>query len=71
MSIENNSKCDECRTFLGERDECYCGKCVAELKEEIDTLQGEIRDLQKRIEELEEAFNDKDLEKRRIKNGRD
>ena len=57
MAIENSSRCDECNGEFAEGDEVYCGKCVQELRDIIDTKDSEIDDLKQEkdgfIEEID------------------
>ncbi len=56
MTVEYNIRCDDCNKELAEGDECYCGKCVQDWKDLIDSQGSEIDDLKQENSGLEEEI---------------
>ena len=44
--------CDECNSELAEGDECYCEKCVGELRDLIEERDETIAKLEKEIDKM-------------------
>ena len=53
MSIDLNIRCSECNDSMVADEDCFCDKCVAELKKQIEDLIDEVRDLEAQLAEVE------------------
>lgn len=52
-------QCDECKHTIDDLDELYCSTCYQELQEMIKERDAEISSLQKEIEILNDALDEK------------